>query len=250
MLTQQLEVASITDKGLLRKINEDAVRTVPEVGLLVLADGMGGYNAGEVASRLAVDLVVDQLTPILKDAKSGVGLRRKAKQAVIQANNAIFHGGRQMDSLEGMGTTLVIVILGDGFLFHAHIGDSRLYRYRAGKLLQITQDHTMLQDMVNLGIFLSAEEATEAGVPGNVLTRALGTSLSEPELSTKLTAREGEDIYLLCSDGLSDMVPDEAICSQIRECGRDLDMTAKRLVALACQAGGRDNISVILARAL
>jgi len=250
LLTQQLEVVSITDTGLIRKINEDAVRTVPELGLLVLADGMGGYNAGEVASRLAVDLVVEQLTTILKDAKTGAGLRRKAKQVVFQANNAIFHGGRHMDSLEGMGTTLVIAILGDGFLFHAHIGDSRLYRYRAGELLQITRDHTTLQDMVDLEIFPTAEEAKAAGVPGNVLTRALGTSLNEPELSTKLTAREEGDIYLLCSDGLSDMVSDELISNQIKECGKDLDMMAKRLVALACQAGGRDNISVILARAL
>ncbi len=250
MLTQQIEVASITDTGLVRKINEDAVRTVPELGLLVLADGMGGYNAGEVASRLAVDLVVEQLSAVLKEAKTGVGLRRKAKKIVLQANNAIFHGGRHMDSLEGMGTTLVIVILGDSFLFHAHIGDSRLYRYRAGELVQITRDHTTLQDMVDLEIFPSAEEAKAAGMPGNVLTRALGTSLKEPELSTGLIAREKEDIYLLCSDGLSDMVSDEAISNQIQACGKDLDMMANRLIALACQAGGRDNISVILARTL
>lgn len=250
MLTQQLEVVSISDTGLVRKINEDAVRTIPEVGLLVLADGMGGYNAGEVASRLAVDLVVEQLTPILQDAKTGAGLRRKSLEVVTQANTAIFQGGRYMDSLEGMGTTLVIAILGDSFLFYAHIGDSRLYCYREGVLTQVTRDHTTLQDMVDLEIFPTVEEAKEAGVPGNVLTRALGTSLNEPQLSSGLTARESGDIYLLCSDGLSDMVSDEVICKQITECGRDLDMTAKRLVALACQAGGRDNISVILARTL
>jgi len=250
LLTQQLEVISITDTGLVRKINEDAVRAIPEIGLLVLADGMGGYNAGEVASRLAVDLVVEQLTPLLKDAKTGVGLRRKTKQVVTQANDAIFQGGRHMDSLEGMGTTLVIAILGDSFLFHAHIGDSRLYRYREGELVQITRDHTTLQDMVELKIFPSAKEAVAAGVPGNILTRALGTSLREPELSTGLIAREESDLYLLCSDGLSDMVSDEVICNEIQACGNDLDMAAKRLVALACQAGGRDNISVILARRL
>ena len=245
-----LEIASMTDKGLVRAINEDAVRAVPEVGLLVLADGMGGYNAGEVASRLAVELVTEQLTLILKEAKSGVGLSGKVKRVITQANEAIFHGGRQMGSLEGMGTTIVIVVMGSGFLFYAHIGDSRLYRYRAGELVQMTQDHTMLQDMVNQGIFDSPEEAIASGVPGNILTRALGTSKKEPKLSTALTAREQEDIYLLCSDGLSDLVLDEDICRQIEAGGSDLDMTANRLVSLACQAGGRDNISVILARAL
>ena len=248
MQTPALEVASITDIGLVRKINEDAVRVVPEVGLLVLADGMGGCNAGEVASRLAVDLVTEQLTPILKEAKSGFGLRGKVKQVVAQANDAIFHGGCQMGSLQGMGTTIVVVIIADSFLFHAHIGDSRLYRYRAGELAQLTQDHTMLQDMVKQGVFATVEDAVAAGVPGNILTRALGTSFLEPKLSASLLARETGDIYLLCSDGLSDLVPDEDICRQIEEESRDLEVTANRLISLACQAGGRDNISVILIR--
>ena len=250
MQPPKLKIASITDKGLVREINEDAVRMVPEVGLLVLADGMGGCNAGEVASRLAVDLVAEQLTQILKEAKTGVGLSGKVKQVIAQASDAIFHGGRHMGSLEGMGTTIVVVVLGRDFLFYAHIGDSRLYRYRAGELIQLTQDHTMLQDMVNQGIFTTPEEATAAGVPGNILTRAMGTSKNELKTSTTLTAREHEDIYLLCSDGLSDLVMDEDISRQIDDGGSDLDKIAQQLISLACQAGGRDNISVILAQAL
>ena len=247
MQTPEIDVIAISDRGLVREINEDAVRVVPEVGLLILADGMGGYNAGEVASRLAVDLVADQLTPILQQVTTGIGLRSKVQQVVDQANEAILRGATQMGALEGMGTTLVIVVIGAGFLFHAHIGDSRLYRFRDGKLCQLTQDHTMLQDMVSQGVFTSVAEAREAGVPGNVLTRALGTS-KVPKLSSAIAVQEEGDLYLLCSDGLTDMLSDEEILAQLEVGSKDLDWLGKQLMTLACAAGGRDNISIILAR--
>ena len=240
-----IEVAMRTDKGVVREQNEDAIGGDPDSGLLILADGMGGANAGEVASGLAVDLLIGQLIGSQEsDAESE---RPAIREAIRAVNQAILELAQQVPDYQGMGTTLVVGWFTESCLSYAHVGDSRLYRLRDGSFKQLTKDHTLIQEMVNLGDFASMEEALMAGVPTNVLSRALG---SEPEVEVDLADCRVEqgDIYLFCSDGLTGMVTDDEMQSILENKKLDLNQQVDELVDFACRCGGIDNISVILAQ--
>jgi len=244
-----LEMASATDQGKVRSQNEDSLALDPGAGYAVLADGMGGYNAGEVASRIAVATVEAEMAKLARrrgyaDLPAPVIEGLLADQAV-HANAAIYRAARQEQAYAGMGTTLVIALWHGTRMAVAHIGDSRLYRLRANRLAQVTRDHSLLQDQIDSGI-ISREQARHA--PNrNFLTRALGIdAVVEVEVHTYDVAPE--DLYLLCSDGLTDMLDDQDIERTLTRRGADLTSAADLLVQQANERGGRDNISVILAR--
>ncbi len=243
-----IDIAMRTDKGMVREQNEDAIGGDSTAGLLILADGLGGANAGEVASQLAIDLLVSQLV-----SEEGSEAEPPGSEALLEAmhgvNQAILELSQQVPEYQGMGTTLVVGLFRGNSLIHAHVGDSRLYRLRDGILECLTSDHTMIQEMVDMGDFASLEEAKLAGVPPNVLTRAFGT---EPEVPVDLAQCETivGDIYLFCSDGLTVMLTDQEIQGILEQGSDDLMNQIDELIELACARGGIDNISVILARVL
>jgi protein phosphatase len=240
-----LEVAMRTDTGMVREQNEDAIGGDPELGVLILADGMGGANAGEVASELAVDLLSSQL--IVGRTKQTMPDESSMRVSIETVNQAILELADQVPEYQGMGTTLVLGVFDQNSIRYAHVGDSRLYRLRQGLLEQLTIDHTLIQEMVNLGDFANLEDAIMAGVPTNVLSRALG---SQMEIVSDIAEADVEpgDVYLFCSDGLTGMVTDDEMQSILENKNLDLEQQAKELVDFACRCGGVDNISVIVVR--
>jgi PPM family protein phosphatase len=244
-----------TDTGRVREHNEDTIATDPDVGLLVLADGMGGYNAGEVASGIAVKTITNLVREGLmrEDLASidrGTGLSRPSivlRDAITRANKIIYQTARSQAECEGMGTTVVAALFYDNRISIAHVGDSRLYRQRGSQISQVTMDHSLLQELVDRG-FYSPEEAQRAANK-NYVTRALGV---EPQVEVEVQEHPVDkgDIFILCSDGLSDMVEDEDIRLTISTFGANLDTVAKQLIQLANENGGRDNVSVVLAQAI
>ena len=254
-LRAKINFAEISDTGRVRDHNEDAIGSDPDIGLMVLADGMGGYNAGEVASGIAVQIVTDMATEgAALQERHGVdshsGLMRQSivlRDAVYRANKIIFQTAQSQTHCEGMGTTIVACIFYDNRISIAHVGDSRAYRLRDGALIQLTLDHSLLQELVDRG-FYSAEEA-QRSTNRNYVTRALGV---EPTVEVEVHEHEvlPEDIYLLCSDGLPDMVEDEDIHLTIRTFNASLDVVGQQLVELANDHGGRDNVSVMLAQVM
>ncbi|MCG7981411.1 MAG: protein phosphatase 2C domain-containing protein [Candidatus Thiodiazotropha lotti] len=240
-----IEVAMRTDKGMVREQNEDAIGGDPNLGVLILADGMGGANAGEVASELAVDLLTSQLIEgrTRETMPDGASMR----VSIETVNQAILELAEQVPEYQGMGTTLVMGVFDQNSIRYAHVGDSRLYRLRQGRLEQLTIDHTLIQEMINLGDFANMEEAMMAGVPTNVLSRALG---SQTEIVSDIAESEVEqgDLYLFCSDGLTGMVTDDEMQSILENKNLDLEQQVNELVDFACRCGGVDNISVIVVR--
>ncbi|QTD45577.1 Stp1/IreP family PP2C-type Ser/Thr phosphatase [Ottowia testudinis] len=244
----RFEYSAISDIGRHRANNEDAVMVDAEHGVVVLADGMGGYNAGEVASALAVDLIAGELGRWLKEAASVASMRdvRRAMEICVDnANRAIFDAAHTHEAYAGMGTTLVMGALHQGVLVIGHVGDSRAYRWRGGVLAQLTRDHSLLQEQVDIGL-ITPEEAAASG-NRNLVTRALGV-----EDTVLLDLQEVDvawgDVFLLCSDGLNDMLSDEDIAA-VLAAGEPLEQTTQRLIDLANQRGGRDNVSVIMVKA-
>lgn len=252
-LKEKVTTALLTDVGRVRTNNEDAVAEDPELGLLVLADGMGGYNAGEIASGIATTTVLDVVRRQLKEIKRGEidaesGYSRESlllKESVEAAHQTIYQVAQSQPQCAGMGTTIVTVLLHDDRMSVAHVGDSRLYRYRFGLLEQITRDHSLLEELVARGHY-SREDAVKL-VRKNIVTRALGV---EAGVNVELMeeALEVGDILLICSDGLTDMVTDEEIGLSLRKHPDDLAAAAGTLVEIALAAGGKDNVSVVLAR--
>ena len=254
-LRGKINFGEITDTGRVREHNEDAIGSDPEIGLLVLADGMGGYNAGEVASGIAVQTVTelaieganrenrDEIDPHSGMMRQSIVLR----DAIYRANKIIYQTAQSQTHCEGMGTTIVACMFYDNKLSIAHVGDSRGYRVRNGAIEQITLDHSLLQELVDRG-FYSAEEA-QRSTNRNYVTRALGV---EPTVEVEVREYEvlPDDVYLLCSDGLCDMVEDEDIHLTINTFSDSLDVVGQQLVDLANDHGGRDNISVMLAQVI
>ena len=243
-----LEFATATDPGMVRSHNEDSFEIDPELGLAVLADGMGGYNAGEVASGIAVAMIKEEMRNVLTASKGGGG--PELAQALItensaKANGAIYQTARSQPQYAGMGTTLVVALFHDSQVTVGHIGDSRLYRYRAGQLEQVTRDHSLLQEQIDSGMI--SKEQARFSQNKNLVTRAVGI---DPEVGTEVHTHDAlpGDIYLLCSDGLSDMVEDEDIQLVMEQLQSNLPLTAAQLVQLANDSGGRDNITVVLVR--
>lgn len=240
---------TLTHPGRLRHNNEDAAAFDPVCGCSVLADGMGGYNAGEVASSMAVNVILAELAAWYAAAGPGASVRevRKAMERCVQhANQAILGRARADPDCAGMGTTLVIAMFHEQRLVLGHVGDSRAYRLREGQLQQITRDHSLLQEQLDAGLITPAQAAVSS--QRNLVTRALGIE-SGAELDLNEFAVEAGDLYLLCSDGLSDMANDSEIEDILRATG-SLEHKARRLIDRANANGGRDNITVLLAQAM
>jgi len=252
-MTGRLEIANYSNVGQRRPHNEDSTASDVSLGLAVLADGMGGYKAGEVASAVAVTTIMHEVREGLQKFRHGrvdsdSGYRYESlllKQAVARANEGIYGIAQTETSCRGMGTTVVVVLFYNDRVSIAHVGDSRLYRLRGETLEQVTSDHSLIQELVNRGLYTRDEAA--ANTPKNLVTRALGIESTVEIDILEDDVREG-DIYLLCSDGLNDMVDDEEIRLTLRKYSANLVQSAQQLVRLANQKGGRDNISVILAR--
>ncbi len=254
-LRNKLLFVGETDTGRVREHNEDTIAFDPDIGLLVLADGMGGYNAGEVASGIAVKTIVNLVRESVEREDLGASdphsqLSRRSivlRDAIQRANKIIFHSAKSQPDCEGMGTTVVAALFHDDRVTIAHVGDSRLYRLRGGRFEQMTLDHSLLQELVDRG-FYSPQEAQRAANK-NYVTRALGVEASV-EVGLREDQVERSDHYVLCSDGLSDMVEDTDIHLTISTFGDNLGSVARHLIQLANDNGGRDNISVLLARVL
>jgi len=254
-LSNALEIVVRTDPGMVRGHNEDAVFANPTQGFVILADGMGGYNAGEVASGMATMLLSTELEkafaakfPNEIDKASGqLYAHRCLLDKVAVTNSAIYHTAESQPQYAGMGTTLVTALFYDNHVTVAHIGDSRLYRLRGTEFCTITRDHSLLQEQIDSGM-ISVEEA-RFSQNKNLVTRALGV---DPEVETEIhdyPVQPG-DIYLLCSDGLNDMVEDDEIGLTLQMLSANLELAATQLIQMANDNGGRDNVSVIVVKIL
>lgn len=242
-----LDFASRSDRGKVRSRNEDSVAVHPDAGLVIIADGIGGANAGDVASRMATDIIGEHFLRQLPSPTSPRRAQLLAEAAVDEANGGILEHARQQSGCAGMGTTVVVGYFGNTWLAHAHVGDSRLYRLRARKLVQLTSDHSFIQDVVDQGIFPDLDEARRYGISQNVLTRAVG-SASHVVVPTAVTDLAVGDIYLFCTDGLTGMVPDEELRLVLAAVQGSLGIAADALVHSACENGGSDNITLVLVR--
>ena len=238
---------------MVRAHNEDALFTDP-LGLAVLADGMGGYNAGEVASGIAVKVLADGMLPTLKrgtplgkvDIASGhTHAAQMLQQYISLANKSIFDAASARPECAGMGTTLVVNVFYESRVCVAHVGDSRCYRLRGDRLEQLTKDHSLLQEQIDSGL-ITAEQARYS-LNKNLVTRALGIEALVPAEISEYRLETG-DIYLLCSDGLTDMVEPDSIRTMLVAGRGNLTQAAQQLVDAANQNGGRDNVSVVLVR--
>jgi serine/threonine protein phosphatase PrpC len=238
------DYAAISDTGRVRTHNEDAVVVAPDIGLVVLADGMGGYAAGEVASDIAVSVIRDVVEqhflhqPIVADE-----LWQVLVDAVLEANIAIIAAAADEPSYRGMGATLVTGVFHGSLLVLAHVGDSRAYRLRDGLLTVLTRDHSVLQERIDAGA-ITPEQARLSNIR-NLVTRALGV---EALLSVEVHehAVERGDVYLFCSDGLNDMLTDEEMSHILLSGTGSLQQSSIELISAANEAGGTDNISVVL----
>lgn len=245
----ELLMAGMTDPGRLRNQNEDSIAIVPEAGLAVVADGMGGHQAGEVASKLAVDVITRHIIETLADTETSADGKAEVKSvgdAIQLANRAIYEHARDQPEYAGMGSTVVVALFYANKLCVGHVGDSRLYRFRGSLLEQVTQDHSVVQELVSRGL-VTAEEARQS-VNKNLVTRALGVDPTVlPDISEHLL--QDDDIYLLCSDGLNDVLADGDIEMMLIEHRRQLEDAVRHMIDMANDRGGPDNISVILIRA-
>jgi len=241
-----VEIVGITDVGRVRDHNEDFIAWNKELNLLVLADGMGGHNAGEVASQMAVESIVNQMKDSLANMQNTTleDTVCVSMESISTANREIFEAAVLKPEYAGMGTTLVMALFHDNNATIAHVGDSRLYRLRDGKLEQLTVDHSLFQEMVQGG-YMSEGEA-EKSLNKNMITRALGIS-PDVDIDVQQQILEVGDIFLLCSDGLSDLVNVDDIQMILKQSGTDLNKKSEQLVQKANENGGHDNISAIIA---
>jgi serine/threonine protein phosphatase PrpC len=247
-----LKHAVSTDIGLRRNHNEDAYEIAEDANLYVIADGIGGHAAGEIASEMAVKLIIQFIRESLQDDSMtwplGLDWRLSADanrilSAVRLANESIFFTAAEQDNLRGMGTTLVLAFFRFNEVYIAHVGDSRAYRSRNGKIAQITKDHSLLEDEV-YGKLISNDYSGNYGLK-NVITRALGI-MKEVEADIQLLTVESGDRFLLCTDGLTDMLSEGEIGAILKNKKRDLQATCQELVNRANANGGMDNITAIL----
>ncbi|MCQ2560153.1 MAG: Stp1/IreP family PP2C-type Ser/Thr phosphatase [Clostridia bacterium] len=229
----------ITEVGRVRKNNEDSVLGKPQLGLFAVADGMGGHNAGEVASTLATLVLEDRVRNSLAQNPDEVLL-----EAIQEANRRIWQQGQRKLSQKGMGTTITALFLRSQFAAIAQVGDSRAYLYRNQKLRQLTTDHSLVQEMFQGGLI--SRDEMDSHPNKNILTRALGSD-EKVQVDTQIMAYQERDLFLLCSDGLYDMITEEEIL-QILQTGQELSWMARLMVDLAMEHGGQDNISLIMVK--
>jgi len=245
------EMHAMTDVGIRRKHNEDCVSASPEHGFAILADGMGGYNAGEVASAMAVEIIakvlkeqMHHMPPAQINAQTGFAeASMLVRQSIKAANEAIYTAAQNKPECAGMGTTVLVAAFYGEHMTAAHVGDSRMYRLRGNILSHVTEDHSLVHEQVRRGL-LTADDARNSRIK-NLVTRALGVELGvEPDLLEDMV--QVDDIYLLSSDGLTDVVSDEAISELLRAHPSSLEKAGNLLIEMANRAGGPDNISIIL----
>ena len=248
----ELKSASLSHPGMVRSHNEDTIYVDNGAGIAVLADGMGGYNAGEVASGIAVNVVTNGMLEPLRSGRelskidANSGLTHAAlllQQQIAGANKCIYEAAQARPECAGMGTTIVTAVFFANRVSIGHIGDSRCYRLRGEKFEQLTHDHSLLQEQIDSGQI--TQEQAKYSLNKNLVTRALGIEAIVPADITEYRV-EANDIYLLCSDGLTDMVDPEVVHSIVDEHRLELAEAAAELIDLANKNGGRDNISVII----
>jgi len=245
-----IEVVGVTDVGSLRHYNEDSIAIDREQGVMALADGMGGHRAGEVASHKATEIILSELKTRVAEFRSGVDHHsslRAVEESINRANRAVFDMAQAHSMYQGMGTTLALALFYDNRVALGHVGDSRIYRLRGNLLQLLTRDDSLLRDQVELGL-ISPADASESH-NRSLVTRALGI---EETISAHLRLDEASpgDIYLLCSDGLHDLVEDADIELILNTLKTNLPLAAYHLVQTAKDNGGYDNVSVILAEVL
>jgi PPM family protein phosphatase len=242
-----ISIVRVSDIGQVRKQNEDAIASDLSTGLVLIADGMGGYKAGEIASQMTALVVAAELAELMhhqfsKAKANFMTVAEMLKKVVQQANSTVYQASEDVSICSGMGTTLVAGVFYDNKIVVGHIGDSRLYRLRAGELLQLTEDHSLLQEQINAGLI--TKEQSKKSNAGHLVTRALGT---DPEVELEINEYKTMvgDYYILCSDGLTDLVEDHEILQEMNS-AKDIRCAAKNLVQLANKHGGTDNVSVIV----
>ncbi|HAM39570.1 MAG: hypothetical protein A2474_05495 [Elusimicrobia bacterium RIFOXYC2_FULL_34_12] len=241
-----------TDQGLIRKNNEDNFSVSEDINLFLVADGMGGHASGQVASKMAVDIVKEQMEHGFKNNKiedyfASMGpTKSKYANYLVNclkiANNAIFEASQNYPQNSGMGTTIVASLIIDGKLIIAHVGDSRLYLIRDNDINPLTTDHSVVMEQVRRGL-ITLEQASKSDIQ-NILTRALGIEKTVNADVSEMPLNN-DDYILLCSDGLLRMVPDEQILKTINEF-KEPNLICEKLVSMANDAGGRDNITIIV----
>lgn len=239
-----MKVAHKTDTGRVRQNNEDSIKVDQANGIFLLADGMGGHQAGEVASDLAVSQAYAHLVTAVADAPGNGDISRSLAESTLLAHDTVREKSDTTPELKGMGTTLVQLVIKNGKAHICHVGDSRAYHLRRAKLRQITKDHTLGQRLVDNKLLLP-----EQVPPSKWHTLTLAVGLSEvlvPELNE--VELEAQDWLLLCSDGLTDMLTDQEIEHLVTRHHADLEQAVEALVESANNKGGRDNISVVLVR--
>ncbi len=245
----KIQGAVLTDAGKVRKNNEDSCLVDDDFGLLIVADGMGGHAAGEVASRLAVDVIREQ---VIRGLKTGTipacgvpaphwsNRTRLLAAAVAIANDIVFRASQERFERRGMGTTIVAALINGSRMSVVHVGDSRFYLFRGGRIMAVTRDHSLVAEQVAQGMISSTE--AEASESKNILTRALGV-MAAVDIDAMEPAVQSGDMALLCTDGLTKMVEDEEIGKIIKGVGDPLRV-CQSLVTLALDRGGRDNVTV------
>lgn len=245
VMPYKLTVYGLTDVGLVRKNNEDLWAELPDLQTYILADGMGGHQAGEVAASQAILALCDYLKKMLNDSSSFFTIeemRSEIEYALQRVNAKVYQMGYNDRELKGMGTTLCCLHFHPEGIIYAHVGDSRIYKFQAGELAQITEDHSLAREMVDNGQ-LDEQDIKEFSYK-NIITKAIGT---EPYVDPTVQIDEVQigDLYLMCTDGLSDQLKREEIQAILAEEGTLKDHT-NRLINAAKDKGGRDNITVVL----
>ncbi len=252
-LKGKIQLFGRTDVGSVRDHNEDAIACNETIGLAVLADGMGGHRGGEMASAITVSTILEAVADKLKHSKAGdvddeTGFSMESvavHDAVTLANKNVHDSSLKNKQYEGMGTTVVVLLFYDNRFTVAHVGDSRLYRLRDGVLEAITRDHSLMQELIDRG-FYTPEQARNS-LNKNLVTRAIGID-ANVQVDIQEDVAMVDDIYLLCSDGVTDMIEDSLIQSILEKHSNDLDAAATEIIREANAHGGKDNISALLAR--
>jgi serine/threonine protein phosphatase PrpC len=255
LLLGALEIAMRTDTGRVREHNEDSVFANARHGLAILADGMGGYQAGEVASQMATTLLANGLqtafavtAPHTPDSLAGDPFAKRClSEQIARVNSAIFDAAESNEQFRGMGTTLLAAVFCDDKAIVAHVGDSRLYRLRGEKLTAITRDHSLLQEQIDQGL-VTPEDARHAQ-NRNLVTRAMGVN-DDVEAELHVHPVRPGDLYLLCSDGLYDMLDEAEIQHTLEMFGANLELLVTELIRMANDNGGEDNVSVVVVKVL
>lgn len=243
----KLEFASALDVGRSRKNNEDAIIFDIGARLAVLADGIGGCNAGEVASEMATRIISEGMSRwihALDSQPSEDFLHQAIEVWVRRANRVIFKSAREVQEFSGMGSTVVVAAFTKDILVVSHVGDSRAYRLRQGQMVRLTRDHSLIQNQLDFGLI--TQEQAKLSTHRNLITRALGMA-EHVDVETKSHDMRVGDILMMCSDGVYDMLDDQEMAKIImqEDC---LDLACKALVDGANKAGGKDNISIVLVR--